>query len=121
MTETEILVKQKQILAEAIKTIGTNRKTPSWIVEVCKRAVLDARKVEESSQTQLTKVAISTQFEPGDIVRATDPKDKNVYSLIRVSTTIDNMKLWDLSVLKSDGKSPVGGIAHNVPETKFHK
>lgn len=122
MTETEIIVKQKQILADALKTIGTNRRTPSWIVEVCKRAVTNAREVEKESSLAITNTpVVATPIEPGDIVRSNDPKDKCVYSVARLSTTIDSVKLWDLSVLKGDGRAQVGQIAHNVPETKFHK
>lgn len=122
MTETEIIVKQKQILADALKTIGTNKRTPSWIVDVCKRAVINAREVEKESSLAATNTPITaTPIEPGDIVRSNDPKDKCIYSVVRLSTTIDNIKLWDLSVLKGDGRAQVGQIAHNVPETKFHK
>lgn len=122
MTETEIIIKQKQILADALKTIGTNKRTPGWIVDVCKRAVINAREVEkECSLVTTSKSVVTTPIELGDIVHSNDPKDKCVYSVVRLSTTIDNVKLWDLSVLKGDGKAQIGQIAHNVPETKFHK
>lgn len=122
MTETEIIIKQKQILADALKTIGTNKRTPSWIVDVCKRAVTNAREVEkENSLATTSNPVVITPIELGDIVRSNDPKDKCVYSVVRLSTTIDGVKLWDLSVLKADGRAQVGQVAHNVPETKFHK
>lgn len=122
MTETEIIVQQKHILAEALKTIGTNKRTPSWIVDVCKRAVTNARELEKEKAPMSTSTPIiNTPIGPGDIVRSNDSTDKCVYSVVRLSTTIEGVKLWDLSVLKGDGRAQPGQVAHNVPENKFHK
>lgn len=126
MTELELITKQRDIFLNALKTIATNKRTPDWISKYCRNEVTKARELKQNESGDdkdiLTKEQIlSAPFEPGDLVRNYDEKDKCVYQIVRLSTTIDGVNLWDLRIIKGDDKNPVNHIVPNVPENKFHK
>lgn len=129
MTEVESLIQQRSILLNTLKEIATSKRTPSWISEMCKRGVMRAREVRvdkapveqvETATPQQT-AANNATIEVGDLVYGNDAGDKCVYAVVRLSTTIDGMNLWDIQVVKGDAHDVVGNVHHNVPENKFHK
>lgn len=123
MTEIELLKKQRGILSCALRTIATNSRTPDWIKELCKKEVHKARSLEKGEPSaQVVKETVGEKndtFGPGDLVRNKDEKDSCVYQLLEISTVMDNIRLWNIRILKGDAKNPAGLIVHNVPENKF--
>ncbi len=121
MTEVELLKRQRAILSNALRTIATNNRTPAWISDICKKEVSKARALESQDEDSPRTQQDFSALEPGDIVRNTDSKDKCVYQLVRVSTTLDGIRLWDIRILKGDERNPQGLLVNNVPENKFVK
>lgn len=124
MTELELVRKQRAILSDTLKEIATNNRTPSWISELCRVGVSKARALEldkNCSCVHEKKGEKQSPIVPGDIVRGTDPSDKCSYQVVSLSTTIDNVNLWNIRILKGDKNSPAGLIVNNVPENKISK
>lgn len=110
----DIIEEQNKILFNAIRSVATNKKCPDWIKDILSKSVMEAKKLKMTGSGPIPE---RKPIEVGDIVKnANEPKDVCLYQVIELADVMDNIKLFNVKVVKGNNSVVAGTILHNVGE-----
>jgi len=122
---SSVEIKQRDFLFNAIKKIATDKRTPAWISDYFRNAVVEVKKLKDcisvSSPVDENKYLNDERITVGDRCKNIDEKDSCVYEIINFVTKIDEIRLFDVKIVKGNAKNPPGAIIYNCPETRLKK
>ena len=85
------------------------------------RSVINAKNLTSNKESEEIVPIIETvnniEFKLDDLVKSNITKDDCVYKIEKIGYKIENVQLYDISIVHGNSNNPVGTIIHNVPKT----
>jgi len=117
----DVITKQRDMLFDACKKIATNKNCPVWIKTILTSTVINAKNLTSNKESEeivpIVETVNNIEFKLDDLVKSNITKDDCVYKIEKIGYKIENVQLYDISIVHGNSNNPVGTIIHNVPKT----
>lgn len=111
----EVKREQLNILLHAMKEIVQTNNCPEWVVNKITKAVKEAKEFKETEVEPEEKVYCELYI--GMKVHSTTPGDTCTYIIESESDPVQGVRLFNLKIIATKAKDPIGYVICNVPET----
>lgn len=113
----EVYREQLNILLHAMKAVVQTKGCPDWVAYKLNAAVKEAKEYKPTGNEVGAAEKKFCELYPGMHVHSTTPGDTCVYEVVSEADPIQGVRLFNLRIISTRAKDPVGYTILNVPET----
>ena len=109
----EVCKEQLNILLHAMKDVVQTKGCPDWVSYKLNTAVKEAKQYKPAEQEE----KVYCDLYMGMKCKSTTPNDSCIYQIVGESDPVQGIRMFNLRILSTKAKDPVGYVINNVPET----
>lgn len=106
---------QLNILLHAMKSVVQTKGCPDWVAYKLNAAVKEAKEYKVPEEEQVERKY--TDLHIGMKCKSTTPGDTCTYEIVSETDPLQGVRMFNIRIIATRGKDPLGYIIPNVPET----
>lgn len=113
----EVYREQLNILLHAMKAVVQTKGCPDWVAYKLNAAVKEAKEYKPTGNEVGAVERKYTELHIGMKCKSTTPGDTCTYEIVSETDPLQGVRMFNIRIISTRGKDPLGYIIPNVPET----